>query len=69
AITGQDILNMLDTGTGSVLVVLADSGDQLDLDAINAAGETCVETPQTGYTQYAIFDGSGEIAQIHWYAA
>jgi len=69
AITGQDVLNMIDTG--SQLTVQADNGDTLDLTAFVAAGETYTPTViDANHIDYAIFNGfSEQIAQIHWQTA
>ncbi len=67
SVTGLDVQSMVDGGTSSLLVIMADSGDSLNLTALGTAGVDYTVTPIAAGTEYTII--TGDLATIQWHIA
>jgi Ca2+-binding RTX toxin-like protein len=70
-VTSQDVQNMVDKGSASVLRILADGGPGADILVIDAPVDTYSTEVFAEYTQYTLYSDNTltlgqEIAQIQW---
>jgi hypothetical protein len=65
-ITSQDIQHMVNNGTSSQLFVNADNGDALNISL--SAGQSVTQTyVDATHTDYTIYNGGAQLAQVHWH--
>ncbi len=66
-VSGLDVQSMVDGGTSSQLIIMADSGDSINLTALGTEGIDYTSTSIAEGTEYTII--TGDLATILWHIA
>ena len=68
-ISSQDIQHMVNNGNSSQLFVNADNGDALNI-SLSTSGQSVTQTyVDASHTDYTIYNGTTQLAQVHWHHA